>query len=131
MIDYKKLLLWQKSTSLTHKVCKITGLFPREFIRLRYKIRHACASIPALIAEGYSRNNNGELKHCLKIAMDSAVELQYILTHVYDRGIVSSSDYCQLTEDVNDVKNLLAERNEKFMVEKMQITESIKESYCV
>ena len=118
---FKKLLVWQKSSSLTHKVCKVTALFPREFIRLRYKIRHACASIPAFIAEGYSRNNNGELKLCLNIAMDSIVELQYLLMHVYERGIVSNSDYCQLTEDLNNVKNLLAERNEKLITDKLKV----------
>lgn len=120
MIDFKKLFVWQKSSNLTNKVYKVTASFSREFFRLRCKILHACASIPALIAEGYSRNNNGELKYCLNIAMDSVVELQYLLTHVYEKGIVSSSNYHQLMKDVIKVKNLLAERNEKLIAKKLQ-----------
>ena len=118
MIDIKKLYIWQKSSNLTHTVYKVTTSFSREFFRLKYKILHACASIPALIAEGHRRNNNGELKYYLNIAIDSVVELQYLLTNGYERGIVTYSDYYKLTEDLNEVKNLLSERNEKEAINK-------------
>ena len=78
MRDFHKLMIWQRSHSLTLEIYKITKTFPKEEVfGLTSQIQRAVSSIPTNIAEGCGRNSNKEFAHFLQIAIGSATELEY------------------------------------------------------
>jgi len=53
MQDFKKLLVWQKSHSLTLKIYSVSKIFPKEeLFGLTTQLRRASSSVAANIAEG-------------------------------------------------------------------------------
>jgi four helix bundle protein len=56
MSNFRNLLIWQKSMSLTTKIYNSTKKFPKEEIfALTSQIRRSSVSIPSNIAEGFGR----------------------------------------------------------------------------
>jgi len=83
MTDHKDLIVWQKSRKLVRTIYTLSRNFPREEIfGLTNQIRRAAISIPSNIAEGYNRHSDKEFTHFLKIAKESAgeVDTQLILS---------------------------------------------------
>ena len=76
--DFKNLLIWQKSMSLTEKVYSdIVWCLPsEERYGLCDQIRRCAVSIPSNIAEGHARNSDKEFVHFLSISRGSIAELQ-------------------------------------------------------
>jgi four helix bundle protein len=63
MRDFQKLMIWQKSHSLTIKIYTVTQSFPKqELYGLTSQMRRSAASVPTNIAEGCSRDSIPELK---------------------------------------------------------------------
>ena len=92
--------MWTKSHGLTLAVYKATQRFPKdELFGLASQIRRSCTSIAANIAEGCGRNSEGELARFLEIAMGSASELEYHLLLSFDLGLLSKSDFEQLSTE--------------------------------
>lgn len=90
------------------EIYKATATFPRaELYGLTSQIRRACVSIPANIAEGCGRSGDTELARFLRIAMDSANELEYHLLLARDLGLLNSPDYEKLAREVIEVKRML------------------------
>lgn len=100
--------VWQKSHRLTVAVYKATSTFPKEEIYgLTSQIRRSCVSISANIAEGCGRNGETEFARFLQIGMGSASELEYHLLLAHDLGLLKTSEYEQLTNEVGEVKRML------------------------
>lgn len=77
LVDYKKLIVWQKGVDLVVEVYKLTESFPRsELYGLTSQIRRSAVSIPSNIAEGRRRCSLGEYRHFLQIAFGSGGELE-------------------------------------------------------
>ncbi|MDO8604544.1 MAG: four helix bundle protein [bacterium] len=77
MQSYKDLLVWQKSISLVTDIYHITEKFPKtEVFGLTSQMRRAAVSIPANIAEGYTRKHKAEYVQFLRIAFASGAELE-------------------------------------------------------
>jgi four helix bundle protein len=109
MKDFKELKVWEKAHQLTLEVYKATQTFPRdELYGLTSQIRRSCASIPANIAEGCGRSGDTELARFLQIAMGSASELEYHILLARDLGILEALAHERLTNDVGEVKRMLA-----------------------
>ena len=109
MKDFRKLQVWEKSHHLTVSICKATSSFPRdEMYGLISQMRRSSASIPANIAEGCGRAGDAELCHFLRIAMGSASELEYHVLLAHDLGFLHDAAYQELTENVTEVKRMLA-----------------------
>ena len=63
--------------TLAETCYRLTQRFPKdELYGMTLQIRRAAASIPANIAEGYGRENRGELIQFLRIAQGSLKELE-------------------------------------------------------
>lgn len=76
MNNYKELIVWQKSISLTELVYKMTSCFPdEEKYGLTNQIRRSAVSIASNIAEGAGRNSKKEFRNFLGIANGSLNEL--------------------------------------------------------
>ncbi len=78
--SHRDLLVWQKSMDLAVAAYRLTAAFPTdERYGLTSRIRRACASIPANIAEGYGRESPGAYAQQLRVAQGSLKEFE---THV-------------------------------------------------
>jgi four helix bundle protein len=109
MKDFRKLLVWQKSHQLAVDIYKITTSFPKnETYGLTGQIGRAGGSIPANIAEGCGRGSDSDLARFLQIAMGSASELEYHLLLARDIGYLDEDKYNQSTNEVIEVKRMLA-----------------------
>ncbi|MBO9594210.1 MAG: four helix bundle protein [Niabella sp.] len=80
MQDFTKLMIWQRSHSLTLNIYRVSRGFPKdERLALTYQIRKAAYSVPTNIAEGCGRRTVPQFKNFLDIAAGSATELHYQL----------------------------------------------------
>jgi four helix bundle protein len=108
MKDFRDLLVWQKSHSLTLGIYKVTSGFPKsELYGLTSQMRRAAASIPANIAEGCGKQSDADFGRYIEIAMGSASELDHHLILAYDLGFLVEDDYQQLNGQTQEVKRML------------------------
>jgi len=77
---YKSLVVWQEARKLAILCYRNLGSFPkREQFGLISQITRTAVSIPANIAEGYSRKSPKDMAHFLDIAIGSLFELETLL----------------------------------------------------
>jgi four helix bundle protein len=75
--SYRDLQVWQEGMDLAVDAYTLTQGFPKhEAFGMTSQIRRAATSIPANIAEGYSRDSRGEYLQFLRIAQGSLKELE-------------------------------------------------------
>ena len=75
---FEDLVMWQKSHLLTLRVYKVTRTFPREeLFGLSAQMRRAATSVPANIAEGFSKRTRSDKARVMNIAQASLEELRY------------------------------------------------------
>ncbi|MCK4341402.1 MAG: four helix bundle protein [Phycisphaerae bacterium] len=109
MKNFRDVKVWQKSHQLTLAIYKATSIFPKdELYGLRSQMRRSCASIPANIAEGCGRDGDKDFARFLQIAMGSASELEYHVLLAHDLNLLHTGVYRGLTEEVTEVKRMLA-----------------------
>ena len=109
MKNFKEVKVWEKAHRLTLRIYQTTSTFPREELYgLTSQIRRAGASVPTNIAEGCGRNSDAELARFLEISMGSASELEYLLLLTRDLKLLNNSDYTELTNEITEVKRMLA-----------------------
>ncbi len=107
--DFKNLKVWEKSHALVLAVYKETRKFPKEeLFTLTSQLRRAAGSVPANISEGCGRGGDPEFGRFLQMAMGSASELEYHLLLSHDLRYLNDEVFHQLTEDVVEVKRMLA-----------------------
>lgn len=108
MSDFKELNVWQKSHELSVKVYKTTLSFPKEEVYgLTSQIRRACFSISANIAEGCGRGSKADFARFLQIAIGSASELEYYFILCNEIGLLSATNYKELSGNLNEIKRML------------------------
>lgn len=91
---YRKLIAWQKSDLLAHKIYEITETFPKsEIFGLTSQLRRAALSIPANIIEGYARVSKNEFHHFLSITLGSLAELDYFLDFAVKQKLLKEADF--------------------------------------
>ena len=76
---YMRLDAWKLSDDLALHLFHLTNKLPSNQYWLRSQIMRAAVSVPANIAEGYSRASNRELLQFLSIARGSLAEVEYYL----------------------------------------------------
>ena len=80
-MHYQRTILWQKAMKLTLAVYQLAPLLPREEVYgMRSQLTRAAVSIPANIAEGWTRESSAEKAHFLAIAHGSLSEVETLLT---------------------------------------------------
>jgi four helix bundle protein len=77
-VDYRQLVVWQKSMDLAEQIYRETTSLPREErYGLTSQLRRAATSIPSNIAEGQGRrSSDDEFVRFLQIALGSLCELE-------------------------------------------------------
>jgi four helix bundle protein len=86
-LNFKELLVWQKSMKLTKAVYELCEQLPDdEKYGICSQIKRSAVSIPSNIAEGYRRNGKVEFRRFIYISLGSAAELEtqlYISSEIY------------------------------------------------
>jgi len=80
-LHYKDLIVWQKAMEAAREVYRLAPRLPREeTYGMRSQITRAAVSIPANIAEGWTRESEREKAQFLAIAQGSLAESETLLT---------------------------------------------------
>jgi len=107
-VNYKELIVWQKSMDLAVRVFEVTKKFPKEELYgIVSQMRRAAYSTPSNIAEGYCRGRKREYKQFLQIAYASAAELETQLIISYRTKILPSDDFKSLNSLLTEVLKML------------------------
>jgi four helix bundle protein len=80
-MHYRELIVWQKAMQAAREVYRLVPMLPREeTYGMRSQITRAAVSIPANIAEGWTRESGKEKAQFLAIAQGSLAETETLLT---------------------------------------------------
>lgn len=108
MKDFKGLLVWQKSHSVTLEIYKLTAAFPKhETYGLTSQIRRSALSVPSNISEGCGRFSVKEFSQFLIIASGSSSELEYQLLLARDLNYISETDYEPIQTKLVEIRKML------------------------
>lgn len=108
MSDFKKLKVWQKAHTLAldthHVACKIRGSANSG---LRMQTIRAAMSVPANIVESRGQVSRREACRYLRMALNSATELEYHLLTAVDLKTISGPQGLTLTSQLVEVRKML------------------------
>jgi four helix bundle protein len=80
-MNYRDLNVWQRSMEAAKELYRLAPLLPREeTYGMRSQITRAAVSIPANIAEGWTRESDKEKAQFLAVAQGSLAETETFLT---------------------------------------------------
>jgi four helix bundle protein len=108
MSNFRNLLVWQKSMSLTTKIYNSTKQFPKEEIfGLTSQIRRSSISIPSNIAEGFGRDSNKEYLRFLNISIGSLFEMQTQLEIAKNIQYLNEEEFNNLYKNSREIERML------------------------
>jgi four helix bundle protein len=99
---FKDLIVWQKAHRFVLATYALTASFPRcEIYCLTSQMRRAAISIPANIAEGFTRRGAGDKIRFLNISHGSVEECRYYMILAQDLGYGATADMESLLEQIS------------------------------
>ena len=108
MSDFRRLTVWQKAHSLALGVERASSqIRSSHHIAIRSQLVRSAFSIPANIVEGRTRQSQAEFVRFLRIALNSASELEYHLLAARDIGALHPDRYAELNEKTVEVAKML------------------------
>ena len=112
--DYKDLIVWQKSRELVRHIYQLTKKLPdTEKFGLVTQLQRASISIPANIAEGYSRGSRKEYGQFLSIATGSASELETLIILAADVNLIKDREYDAVLKLLTEIRRMLTSLRNK------------------
>ena len=108
MGDYHKLDVWRLSHALVLKV-HVEGKRIRgaEYLSLRSQMLRAAMSVPTNLVEGAAQESTREFCRFIKIALNSASELEYHLLLANDLGVMNPEAFNALTDQTIKMRKML------------------------
>ncbi|MBI1886687.1 MAG: four helix bundle protein [Chloroflexi bacterium] len=85
---FRRLKAWQRADDLACAVFAAVSLIPARHRWLGEQLARAAVSVPANIAEGYSRGSLKDYLRFLDIARGSLAEVEYYLHFLRKNGII-------------------------------------------
>ena len=114
-LHYRQLVVWRKAMDLAKAVYGMVPVLPREEVYgMRSQITRAAVSVPANIAEGWSRESSRERAQFLAIAQGSLAETETLLTLCEEVGWVSPESTQDARALIGDVGRMLSALRTKF-----------------
>ena len=108
VLDYKELIIWQKSMELVSEVYKLVKKLPKEEkYALSDQIRRSSVSIPSNIAEGNSRDSTKEYGFFLSVASGSIAELETQLILCERIGYLESDELNKSFGLITEIRKML------------------------
>lgn len=106
--SYKDLDVWKNARVLVKQIYIATKPFPKEELyALTSQLRRCAISIPANIAEGYSRHGLKDYISFVSVAFGSAAELETHLLLAFDLGYMKQQDLEALLRDIQTIQKML------------------------
>jgi four helix bundle protein len=106
--DFKNLKVWQKAHALAlHTYRVATKMRRSRDLSLRGQLIRAAISIPANIVEGRRQDSEKEFARFLRIALNSACELEYHLILARDFEAMSVTDAESLLRECIEVRKMI------------------------
>lgn len=103
---FKDLIVWQKAHAFVLAIYKMTMSLPKdEMFGLTSQIRRAAVSIPANIAEGFTRKTNADKSRFYNISQGSLEEVRYYLILIQDLNYAKTVDLNTQLEEVSKLLN--------------------------
>ncbi len=100
--SFRDLLVWQKAHTFVLAVYRLTSGFPKqETYGLASQMRRAAVSIPANIAEGFTRRGRTDKARFMNVAEASLEESRYYLILAQDLGYGQTSALMDTIEEVS------------------------------
>ena len=100
--------VWQKAHALALEVnSAAAGIRSSHHLSLKSQLVRAAFSIPANIVEGRTRQSESEFVRYLRIALNSASELEYHLLAARDIGALNAGVHHSISERVAEVAKML------------------------
>lgn len=108
MSDFKKLLVWQKAHAMALDAHQVAGrIRGSKHSSLRSQIIRAAISVSANIVEGSGQQSAREFSRFLRIALNSASELEYHCLTARDLRVIRDSDSLTLRSQAIEVRKML------------------------
>ncbi len=105
-MDYKELVVWQRSIQLVTDIYQLARTLPKEELyALSDQMKRCAVSIPSNIAEGSGRNTTKEFIQFLYIALGSASELETQLIIGRNIGFFQDLDY--YFKEISEIRRML------------------------
>jgi four helix bundle protein len=107
--SFRDLVVWRKAHEFVLAVYRFTATFPKsEIYGLAQQMRRAAVSIPANIAEGFTRRGKTDKARFMNIAESSLEESRYYLILSQDLGYGQTDGLMNALEDVSRPLNAYA-----------------------
>ena len=107
--SFRDLMVWRKAHEFVLAVYRFTSTFPKsEIYGLAQQMRRAAVSIPANIAEGFTRRGKTDKARFMNIAESSLEESRYYLILSQDLGYGQTDVLLNALEDVSRPLNAYA-----------------------
>jgi four helix bundle protein len=102
-------MVWRKAHEFVLETYQFTPAFPKsEIYGLAQQMRRAAVSIPANIAEGFTRRGNADKARFMKYAESSLEECRYYLILAQDLGYGQTEVLLNSLEEVSRPLNAYA-----------------------
>jgi four helix bundle protein len=107
-VYYRQTVVWEKAMQMVQELYRLVPRLPREeTYGLRSQITRAAVSVPANIAEGWTRESAREKLHFLAIAQSSLAEAETLLTLCERLGWFPERETARLRGLVDEVSRML------------------------
>lgn len=105
---FEDLIVWQKGLDLSEAIHRAVETFPKtEIYALGSQLRRASSSIPANVAEGFSRRSRGAYRAHVSIALGSNAELRTHIELARRLGLFTEAVAADFQERAAEVGRLL------------------------
>lgn len=113
-MHYRETILWQKAMEAAREVYRLVPRLPKEeTYGVRSQITRAAVSVPANIAEGWSRETSRDKAQFLAIAQGSLAEVETLLTLCEDLGWFPPDQTKTLRGLLDEVSRMLTSMRQK------------------
>lgn len=115
LLQFRDLIVWQKAMEAAEEMYRLAPTLPREeAFGMRSQITRAAVSIPANIAEGWTRESNKEKAHFLAIVQGSLAECDTLLTLCERIGWFPESDTVTIRSLHTEVSRMLSSLRRRY-----------------
>ena len=114
-MHYRETVVWQKAMMAAQEVYRLVPSLPKEeTYGMRSQITRAIVSVPANIAEGWTRESEKEKAQFLAIAQGSLAETETLLTLCEQIGWFPTQETETLRQLLDEVSRMLTTLRRKF-----------------
>lgn len=107
-MHYRETTVWQKAMEATREIYRLVPLLPREeTYGMRSQLTRAMVSVPANIAEGWTRETTRDKANFLAIAQGSLAEAETLLTLCEQIGWFPEIETTSVRKLMDEVSRML------------------------